>query len=308
MTSESGSAHRKNDFSKLIEAGEEIEKRVSSLADAWKPGEELGAPSNWISSDEYFGWYKACREKVRETFGANSKELVSWDESTKGGEPKYDALENPNYKPPAEPENPYIPYLSRVRSTRVLLTGFDSRDTSTLVDRIKDRLKNNKVTAALIVILAILGGTMTIWDKVPEPIRQHVEYWFRPPLTLPGDTGWIFVGYYNAQAGAFIEGPKVEVIDSTIRERQFYVELGDTIRVKNLTKVYMVDFEPGRSTAKKLLSPIVKGVISSADETGVVLPAATELIVRDVSRGAWPGNPDSAIWVRVVLAGGNNGP
>jgi hypothetical protein len=86
-----------------------------------------------------------------------------------------------------------------------------------------------------------------------------------------------------------------------MRGRNFYVEIGDTIRLKNPTKVYIVGFGPGKNTTRKLTSPITEGVLSSEDETGVTLDAGTQLIVRDVSTGAWPGNPNAAIWARVVL-------
>jgi hypothetical protein len=171
----------------------------------------------------------------------------------------------------------------------------------TLADRWLNRLRNNRLTAAAIVVGVLVSAVATFWNALPEVVRDDVAHWLHPELALPGDTGWIFVGYYNGDSGAFIEGPKVEVINSTMRARHFYVELGDTIRLKNPTKVYIVDYMPGRKTNKKLLPPIEKGVISSADETGVTLPAGTELIVRDISRGAWARNPNAAIWARVVL-------
>jgi len=93
----------------------------------------------------------------------------------------------------------------------------------------------------------------------------------------------------------------VEVVNSGQRARHFYIEIGDTIRLKNPAKVYLVGFKPGNNTAKKLVSPITEGILSSADETGVILAAGTQLIVRDVSKGAWAGNPNAAIWARVVL-------
>jgi len=312
MADRSSSTQGKKDFSELIVAGKEIRTKIASLADKWSPNGEKGPPSLWTSGDEYFLWFKGCRQKVEETFGANSKELRSWDEDTKGGQPKYPSLVDPGYKPPPEPQNPHIPYLDRVSSTLVLLASFDGpvgeTETSTLVDGWIARIKNNRVIAVLIVIGIVLSAVMGFWKELPEPITHYMEHLFRPPLALPGDTGWIFVGYYNEPTGAFIEGPKVEIINSTMRARNFYVELGDTIRLKNVTKVYMVDYAPDRSTTKKLVSPIEKGVLSSSDETGVALPAGTELIVRDVSRGAWPGNPNTAIWVRVVFAAGNGGP
>lgn len=78
-----------------------------------------------------------------------------------------------------------------------------------------------------------------------------------------------------------------------------YVELGDEITLNVERKVIVVDFKT-ESSKKKLQSPIVAGVISNEDETGFVLPAQTRLVVRDVSEGKWPDNPNAALWLRVI--------
>jgi len=112
MANESSSTKGKKDFSKLIKAGKEIRTKIARLADKWSPNGGKGPPSQWTSGEEYFLWFKACREKLEETFGASSKELRSWDENTRGGQPRYPNLEDPGYKSPPGPQNPYIPYLS----------------------------------------------------------------------------------------------------------------------------------------------------------------------------------------------------
>ena len=181
------------------------------------------------------------------------------------------------------------------------LKGDDPPTNSTLADRWLDRLKNMRAVALAIVVGAIIVGVATVWNALPPFIQKEATHLFHSSPKLPGDTGWIFVGYYNAVTEAFIEGPKVEIVNSGTRARNFYVEIGDTVRLENPTKVYIVDFEPGKDPNKKLVSPITKGVLSAADETGITLAAGTELIVRDVSKGAWLGNPNAAIWARVVL-------
>jgi hypothetical protein len=119
---------------------------------------------------------------------------------------------------------------------------------------------------------------------------------------IPGGTGWVFLGYRNGNT--FSEGPKAEVVTSNRRARNFFFEIGDTIRLRLPSKVYIVDYATTK-TDKNLTAPIKKGIISIADETGVVLPGGTELILRDVKYGAWPGNPNEAIWGRVVYADEN---
>lgn len=126
----------------------------------------------------------------------------------------------------------------------------------------------------------------------------------QPYPSIPGGTGWVFLGYYNTSTGNFTEGPKAEVIWSGSKEVQHFFQTGNTIRLKLPSKVIIVDFAT-MGAQRNLDSPVTKGIISRSDETGIVIPAGAELILRDVSRGAWPGNPDAAIWGRVVYADQN---
>lgn len=119
------------------------------------------------------------------------------------------------------------------------------------------------------------------------------------PPDLPGDTGWVFAGYFDTEREFFTEGPYVSIVRSASRGMRRYVEVGDTIQLNVARKIYIVDFKK-TGTSQKLVSPINKGVIDQFDETGVVLPAETQLIVRDVSEGKWPDNVQAALWLRVV--------
>ena len=78
-----------------------------------------------------------------------------------------------------------------------------------------------------------------------------------------------------------------------------FVEIGDTIGLKVARDVHIVDFKK-TGTTQKLVAPITKGIIDEYDKTGITLPAGTELVVRDVSEGRWPDNPNAALWLRVV--------
>lgn len=109
-----------------------------------------------------------------------------------------------------------------------------------------------------------------------------------PPL--PGDSGWIFAGYFNIAKETFVEGPYVSVQGTTTRGMRRFVEIGDTIGLKVARDVHIVDFKK-TGTSQKLVAPITKGIIDEYDKTGVTLPAGTELVVRDVSEGRWPDNP-----------------
>ena len=119
------------------------------------------------------------------------------------------------------------------------------------------------------------------------------------PPALPGDTGWIFAGYFDTGKEFFTEGPYVSIVRSARRGMRRYVEVGDTIQLSVPRKVFIVDFKK-TGTSQKLVSPINKGVIDEFDETGLILPAETQLIVRDVSEGKSPGKVNAALWLRVV--------
>ncbi|MBK6006348.1 hypothetical protein JJB11_09620 [Ramlibacter ginsenosidimutans] len=118
-----------------------------------------------------------------------------------------------------------------------------------------------------------------------------------PPL--PGDTGWIFAGYFDIAKEVFIEGPYVSVQSTVTRGHRRFVEVGDTVALKVARDVHIVDYKR-QGAAQKLVPPITKGIIDEYDKTGVRLPAGTELIVRDVSEGKWPDSPNGALWLRVV--------
>lgn len=78
-----------------------------------------------------------------------------------------------------------------------------------------------------------------------------------------------------------------------------FIEIGDTIALKVARDVHVVDYKK-TGTSQKLVAPITKGIIDEYDKTGITLPAGTELVVRDVSEGRWPDNPNAAVWLRVV--------
>ncbi len=179
-------------------------------------------------------------------------------------------------------------------------TAVDLEKLRELSERWLMRLRNMPIVAAIIVLGTGVTYVSGLWGTLPEQMRQYFVSLFQNSIKLPGDTGWIFVGYYRTDIDNFTEGPKIEVIKSAFRVRAQYVEIGDTVRVKTARPVVIPNFRT-LGTSQKLASPVGQGVISNNDMTGITLPAGTELIVRDVSKGAFPGNPSQAIWARIAL-------
>ncbi|VVO09705.1 hypothetical protein PS712_03356 [Pseudomonas fluorescens] len=160
----------------------------------------------------------------------------------------------------------------------------------------------------LIVTLIVMGGVITLagiasWTYVAThtPIKNETDSVEKILTPLPGDTGWIFAGYFNVAKGAFVEGPYVSIDDTGQRGLRRFVEIGDSIGLKVSRHVYIVDFKK-KGTSLKLVSPITKGVVDEYDDTGITLPVGTKLVVRDLSEGKFPDNPNAALWLRVIHA------
>jgi|GEM_PF-2258403 len=170
----------------------------------------------------------------------------------------------------------------------------------TKVDKFFKYLQNHQPFSYLISAGLIVIYLANFTDSASRLISQ-ITHWRKAASlsTLPGETGWIFAGYFDIQRQTFIEGPYISIVSSSTRGNRRYVEIGDKIRLNVSREIHIVDFETTRAS-KKLMSPIVKGVISKSDKTGLVLPAETELVVRDVSEGHWPDNNNAALWLRVV--------
>ena len=90
------------------------------------------------------------------------------------------------------------------------------------------------------------------------------------------------------------------MVDTTTRGVRKFVTLGDTVKLKVQRPVVIVNFK-SKGIEDWELSPISVGKISKAHLAGITLPAGTELIVRDIEEGHWEGNPNVAIWLRIVL-------
>lgn len=158
------------------------------------------------------------------------------------------------------------------------------------------------ITLFFIVALAGLGSWTYVESKKMDMASSlETRGQATNPEPLPGGSGWIFAGYYNIERGTFIEGPWVTVLDTNVRGMRHFIEIGDTIGLKVKRDIYIVDFKK-TGLAKQLTSPIDKeeGIVDNdVDKTGITLPAKTELIVKEVSEGHFPENPNAALWLRV---------
>lgn len=169
----------------------------------------------------------------------------------------------------------------------------------TRVDKFVTSAKNHPILSVLIVFVVVIIGLSNFTTALDNLLKHFPNFTHKTSLTSIGDSGWLFAGYFNTSKQSFIEGPYVSVISNPSSKSNRYFQLGDRILLNIARKVYIVDFKNAGS-AKKLISPITKGIIDKNDETNVILPANAELIVRDVSEGHWPDNPNIAVWLRVI--------
>jgi hypothetical protein len=126
------------------------------------------------------------------------------------------------------------------------------------------------------------------------------------PPPLPGDTGWVFVGYFKNDSGDFVEGPYVSVTPTVAtRALRHFVEVGDTVTLLIDRPVVILDFQ-NEGVSKRFTPPTERegvadgGMVDHNDLTGVTLLKGTQLIVRDLSTKGAPVNPTSALWIRIV--------
>jgi hypothetical protein len=195
-------------------------------------------------------------------------------------------------------EGRYREHLLQLKAT--ISQRNDSGKTKDYVEHFLSRLKSHPVVAIAVIVSIVMIGVANLTDAF-STIRQAVErlYTMEGLAELPGETGWIFAGYFDVASGSFIEGPYVSIVSSNRPGVRSYVEIGDQITPRVTMKVYILDFSTsGRK--RNLESPILAGVISKDDETGLILSPGADLVVRDVSKGKWPKNPHAALWLRVV--------
>jgi hypothetical protein len=158
----------------------------------------------------------------------------------------------------------------------------------------------------LIIVLtwtvAIIGIASWVYTSTREPPTvPRGGNWspYGPPL--PFNTGWIFVGYYDANRRVFIEGPTSTVaFRPTGAERGGVVpEIGDVLRVRKPRRVIIAAYRTSGLKHQLTSPPLVNDITNADDETGVELPEGAFVIVRDVEISGYPGRA-SSVWARVA--------
>ena len=116
------------------------------------------------------------------------------------------------------------------------------------------------------------------------------------PVTLPGDTGWIFCGYYDQEQQLYIDN-YCTVKHSPYPEKSVIPRIGETIRLSKTRRLVIADFA-SLGLSRVMEPPWKQNILKPSDYTGIQLPSGVTVAVRAVSLGAFPGHP-AAVWVRI---------
>jgi hypothetical protein len=149
----------------------------------------------------------------------------------------------------------------------------------------------------LVVILTFATGICGLGAYIYADRPQRND----PPL--PGDTGWIFAGYYWLEEKKWAEGPWVATIPPAQASAAMPIQIGNEVEVTKAELRYIIVDYKVSGLSNRLIPPtqIPGGVLRDVDDTGFRLNKGRRLIVRDISARAFPGHAH-AYWLRVVSA------
>jgi hypothetical protein len=174
-------------------------------------------------------------------------------------------------------------------------------------------------------VAAIIPGFLNIESKTAlYAIRAGgalgvflLVYLVNPPAVLrnehrvaiPGDAAWLIAGRLRLDRTSgqhvlkdgqlvWANGPNFKIVNTADHGTRQIPQTGDKVELLIDRPLYIVDYKTTGLT-KTNTEPRDKGKLDSSDETGVSLLKGTALDVREVSEGAYPGEDQSFLWLRV---------
>jgi len=125
--------------------------------------------------------------------------------------------------------------------------------------------------------------------------------------SIPFDTGWIFVGYYDFEHNAYIEGPYAQIAYRPVNVEQHskIARIGDILSIRKLRNVVIANYKTQGLQHQLKSPPLVNEVLSENDYTGIKLSKGMFVMVRDVEISASRGKRAS-IWCRIVECDADN--
>ena len=157
----------------------------------------------------------------------------------------------------------------------------------------KDRYRLVRLALVLSWSIGVLGIVAWAWgasSAKSAPARLS---------SLQGETGWVFAGYADRESGQWREGPYITFADGTVNAND--IKKGSIAFVGSPRRVVILDYKQ-RGIERNLESPTraAGGIITGNDETSITLGHGSPLVVRDIAIAGYRGNPQSAVWLRVI--------
>lgn len=157
----------------------------------------------------------------------------------------------------------------------------------------KDRYRLVRLALILSWSIGVLGIAAWMWGSSSAntgPVRLG---------SLKGETGWVFAGYADRESGQWREGPYLSFADGATNAND--IKKGSIAFVGSPRRVIILDYKQ-RGIERNLEPPTraAGGMITGNDETGITLGYGSALVVRDIAVAGYRGNPQTAVWLRVV--------
>jgi len=167
----------------------------------------------------------------------------------------------------------------------------------TRVDRAIRWLKNNPIVAPVIIAgicLTAIGATL---NSIPEPLKNYVFSVFSFNKV---NSGWVFLGYLNSNDMVYWdEGPYATLVGTSPPDPTRPFRPGNVIVLNHDRELIIVNFKDEGTKEFYSAPGSVHAKLHASDHTGSIVKAGTELLVRDVWIGHFPG-ADYVVWARVT--------
>lgn len=137
-----------------------------------------------------------------------------------------------------------------------------------------------------------------------NPVKDTEPY-FGPKI--PFNVGWIFVGYYDPQKKTYIKGPFTEIVltHGQGNTDPKHPDKGDILHVVNERNIIIANFKNEGQKNIFISPPLIKGILTDEDYTGVIIPPGKLVQVEDVTFTHFPGQP-YAIWCLISACNWGN--
>jgi hypothetical protein len=167
-------------------------------------------------------------------------------------------------------------------------------------DRYVARLKNHPLIAILIITSAVIVGLAQFSESITK-LGVAIGALSEKTVTLPpipGDTGWIFLGYINRESKKYEGRTLYRIEHSTYSDQSEVPRNGELLHLLAERRVVIPSFKTS-GLQQRFVPPWQLNILSESDYTGVTLPLNSIVEVRDVGLGSFPGK-SIAVWVRIA--------